>query len=49
VLHLTAVSVVNDIFKIEAVIGCWANGQNLIGADTKMPVSQKSVLGRVEL
>ena len=49
VLYLTTVGVVNDVLKIEGVVGRGTNRQNLIGTHPKMSVGQESVLGSSEI
>ena len=49
VLHLTAIGVVNHIFKVERGVWRRAHRQNLISPHTKMSVGQEAVLGGAEV
>ena len=47
-LHLSAVGVVDDVFKVDVAGGRWPHAQNLVRAHTKVAVRQKAVLRGIE-
>jgi hypothetical protein len=49
VLHLAAVGVVDDVFKINIWAGGGAHTQDLIGPNAKVPVCQPTVLGGAQV
>ena len=44
-LDLAAIGVVDDVFKVDAVGGRRPHRQDLVGADAKVAVGQKTVVG----